>query len=249
MNRFICGICVFALTAAAQMTAPRVGVAADGAGRLRPIAGVAGNLIPGAPLATGVISAAASDTAVLAKTRSGILAIQNNRAIRTRAPEGSALFAFSSSGAPAFAWLTETRALLQWTGDGFMARPIETAAIPGEIVAVGAGDATHVNFAVRGNATLEVLRVGLSDGAISAVTSLPFEATALLIQADGSMVYSLPNELVLRGAGGHERQIAFRGAVSSIVPMSSRWVLIVTNARRYALRLADAAVAQVPEVK
>ena len=250
MNRFICIICVCALAAVAQVSAPRIGVAADGAGRLRPIAGVAGNLIPGAPVATGVVSSAASDVAIVAKTRSEILVIQDNKAARTPAPEGSALFAFSDDGEPAFAWLTQTHTLLEWTGTGFTARAIELAAISGDVVAIGASDATHVIFAVNRSGMIEVLRAGLSDGATSAVTSLPSGASAPLLEADGSVVYAMPNDLVLRDGAGDERHIAFHGAVASITPMSSRWLQVVTdNGHRYAARLSDGAVFRVPEVK
>ena len=243
-------ICVCALSAAAQVTAPRIGMATDSAGRLRPIAGIAGNFIPGDPIASGVISAAASDVAALAKTRSEIIVLEQGAAVRDRALEGPALFAFAANGAPAFAWLPAGRELLKWTGNNFARVPLETAAIAGEIVGIGVSDRAHVNLAVSQDDALQILRVGLSDGLIDVVTSLPHGAHAPLLMPDGSILYALPDALVLRDSAGHERQIPFSGAVSAIALMSSRWALVSAgNGRRYAVRLADGAAFQIPGVR
>lgn len=242
-------ICAGIVCAAAQIAAPRIGMATDGAGRLRPIAGVAGNAIPGAPVLTGVISAAASDIAALGKTSSEIVAIEGAKTIRTPAPDGPALFAFAADGSPQWAWLCPRRELLKWTSSGFSTLALETAAIEGEVVAIGAADSTHLRLAVSRNNQLEILRVGLSDGAIAGVTSLPPGARAPLLPSDGSVLYAVPDALVLRDAGGHERRIPFGRTVSAMTGMSSRWVLVLTtDGRHFAVRAGDGFVFQLPEV-
>jgi len=250
MKQLTITICVCALSAAAQVTAPRIGMATDSAGRLRPIAGVAGNFIPGEPIASGVLSAAASDVAALVKTRSEIIVIGQGATVRTRAPEGPALFAFSADGAPAFAWLPTGAALLKWTGNNFARVPLETAGISGQIVAIGVSDSAHVNLAVSQNNALQILRVRLSDGVVAVVTSLPDQAHAPLLMADGSILYAVSDALVLRDSTGHERQIPFSGAVSAIAPMSSHWALVIAaSGRRYGVRLANGAAFQIPGVR
>jgi hypothetical protein len=250
MKQLTIAICICTLSAAAQVTAPRIGMATDNAGRLRPITGVAGNLIPGAPVASGVLSAAASDVVALVKTRAEIVVIEQGVVLRARAPEGPALFAFAADGTPAFAWLPTDRALLRWTGNNFAPVPLETAAISGDIVAIGVGDTAHINLAVSQNGALQILRVSLIDGVIAVVTSLPDQAHAPLLMADGAILYAVPGALVLRDSGGHERQIPFSGAASAITPMSSRWAqVIATSGRRYAVRLADGAAFQIPGVR
>jgi hypothetical protein len=98
---------------------------------------------------------------------------------------------------------------------------------------------------------MEILRVRLGDGAIADRRPLPDAASAPLLMGDGSMVYAAAGELVSLDARGRERRTPFAHTASSIVPMSAEWALIDAKAegRRFAVRLADGAAFQIPEVR
>lgn len=238
MKHIFVAAVVLAAAAAAQVSTPRIGIAADRAGVIRPVSGVAGNLIAGDAIARGVISAAASDTTVMMKTASELVV----NGVRRRVAGGPALFAFERDGSPALVWLSDAHALLAPCRRGFCSIPLPV--LSGEVVAVGAGP----RIAVVRNGVLEVLDI--SDGAIARVTRLP-GASAPLLLADGSMVYGAPGALVFRDRSGHEKRTAFAHAASSMTQMSSSWAMVeaTQEGRRFAVRLSDGAAFQIPEVQ
>ncbi len=251
MRCFIITAVVCAFSCAAQISAPRIGMVLDGQGRFRPVTGVAGNLVPGSPLAGNVVSGASAGVASLIKTKSDLQIVTTAGTVHVKAPEGPALFAFSATGAPAFVWLISSQTLLRWNGGDLTQVTPETAAIAGEVIAIGCTDSQHVNVAVPRNGQVEVLRVELSNGAIAGTTVLPNAIGAPLLRGDGSILYATKSALVLRDALGRERSTAFPHTVLNIVPMSANWALVTSTEgrRHFAVRIADGANFQIPEVQ
>lgn len=240
-------------SALAQMSAPGIGIASDWAGAVRPVVGVAGNLLIGEALVTGANSAAASGRVVLIKTATDVRALDaaGHEITRAAAPSGSALFAFANDGSPAWVWMPRTQSLLGWCAGSFCSCPLPMDAIDGEVVAIGAADRSHINLAVNRNDALEVLHVRIRDGAVAATTPLPGAVGAPLLLPDGRVIYSVSGALVERDARGKERRSAFPHSAASIAPMSAGWVLVsATGERRhFAVRVADGAAFQIPEVQ
>jgi hypothetical protein len=225
----------------------------DRNGAVRPLVGIAGNLLAGEPLATAAVSAAASGAAILVKTSTDVRALDpaGNEKARAQTAGGPALFAFAMDGSPEFVWVAQTQTLLRQCPTGFCDCRLRTEAIAGNVLAIGTADRNHIDLAISRNAAIEVLRVRLADGAIENTTPLPGASGAPLLMADGAMLYAVPGELVLRDSRGRERRTPFAHSASSIVPMSAGWALIAAagEGRHFAVRLADGATFQIPEVQ
>ncbi|HZU25116.1 MAG TPA: hypothetical protein VFA04_06315 [Bryobacteraceae bacterium] len=253
MKSFFAAVLLAAASCAAQVSAPHVGIAGDSAGAVRPVLGIAGNFLEGEPLAVGAISSASSGEAVLIKTASQVRALDTagHELAHAEVGGGPALFAFATGGAPEFAWLPQGQTLLRRCPTGFCACRLSLRAVSGEVLSIGTADRNHIDLAVSRNNALEILRVRLGDGAIANTLRLPGAIGAPLLMPDGRILYAVPGELVLRDARGEERHSAFPHAASSIASMSAEWALVSANGegRRFAVRLADGAVSQIPEVR
>jgi len=253
MKTVIVAAIAYAALGAAQVSVPRIGIAADGDGVLRTVAGVAGNLISGEPITAGVVSAAASDSAVVVTTASDIRVLDTagREQSRTSVPAGPALFAFSAAGAPEFVWLSSTGKLMRWSGSAFVPVSMPSRAISGAVLAVGSADSRHIRIAARWGGGVEILQLRIRDGAVAGVTPLPDGSGAVLLMADGAVLYAADGCLIERDNRGHERRIAFQHVVSSMAPISACWVMVNTAEanRRFAVRLADGAAFQIPEVR
>src|SRR5579884_3751083 len=211
MYRFIAIAVFLAAAVSAQITAPRIGMALDGKARVTPVFGVAGNLIRAGVIAFDVVSAASSDSAAFLKTNAELRVYDaaGKEIARARAPQGAALFAFSSAGAASYAWLCQTGELLRFTGTDLRPVRFPAHALQGEVIAIGAAAPAQLNFAVLRESAVEILSLRLSDGAVAATVPLPGAIGAPLLMDDGSVLYALSNALVRRDPSGVEHRTPF----------------------------------------
>jgi hypothetical protein len=234
------------------LTPPRIGFVRDGAGNVRPLFGISGNFWLGEKVAAAALSVASSGSFSILKTSRAILVYDatGNLVGRSTAAAGSALFAFTSAGSPAFAWLQDSGELLRWNGQRFEPTPVNAADLNGTVISLAAPDSSTAAFLVQRRTEIWRVDASVLDDAVVFAASLPGVAAPALLFDDGSVLYAGESALVLRNARGVERTIPFSGTAAQFTPLGSDWVLIVNGQppAHLALRLSTGAVFELPEV-
>ena len=237
-----------ALLAQRTIAPPAVGMVRDSSGAMHAVVGVAGNfvLLDASGIANAV-SASFSGSAGLVKTDSEVLVLDATGQIANRydATAGPALFAFDSNGAPALAYYSGTlfrfdnNALtpVNWTGDALsiaLASPQSALAI------------------VRDAHRLRSMRITLPTGDIESETALSDVNGPVLLLANGGLLFTRDNDLVVRDASGAERLIPAGFKVDSFEIIGKEWIAVreAGGGRSFALRITDQSLdlSQLPEV-
>ncbi len=191
------------------LTPPQIGFMRDPAGGLRPVFGIAGNFLPGDAVVEGVVSAASSGTFGLAKTDSALIVVdrQGRRLASVDVLEGSALFAFSRTGAPALMYLPTMKRLSAWSEGTFRNMPLDDSMIGGAMISIAAPDAEHVAMIVQRHDVLWELSIRLETGEIESQMLLPGVTAPALLLANGDLIYSDSNGIVIRQPDTSERHV------------------------------------------
>ena len=238
-------VAFFATLAAALagLAPPQIGFAQDSVNSLRPVYGVAGNFVLGDAAADGVVAAAFSGLYGLLKTDSSVLATDRLGQVLASfdAEAGPALFAFSSNGAPAFVYLSESGTLLQWRNGAFARVFLDSAALAGPVAAIAAPDLDHAEFFVQRESDLWDVRISLDNGQVDSQSVLAGITAPLLALPSRDFVYSDSSGLILRRADASEIHIAAHLPERfSLQQMGEEWLQIrdLDDGHSLAVRIA-----------
>jgi hypothetical protein len=229
---------------------PQLGFAGNADGTLRPVYGVAGNFMLG-PSVTGeavagkVISLAFSGSLGLLKTDSTLSAFngQGQALATTDAAAGPALFAFSSDGVTALAYVASSDTLVEWTSGKFETIPFqpETSATD-VVVAIALPSPLEATLIVQRNDGIWEVQFPFTRAKVGSQKTLVGVTAPVLALASGELVFSDSNGIVLRNPNGSEVHIARQLPTKfSLQQMDSEWVLLsdLATARRFAIRVVS----------
>lgn len=222
---------------------PQIGFMLDSAGALRPVSGVAGNFVLGDPIAKTVLSAAFSGSAGWMKTDSSLAVFDatGHAIATTHAPKGPALFAFSSTGQPALAYLIGSSELVAWSGEKFIAVPLDSTALAADaVVSIGLPDSDHVAMIIERQNALWYVHVVLATGQIDSQTALPNITAPALIVAGFGIVSADANGIVLSTKDGSQNHIpAQLPRTFAFEQMGNGWLELrdLANPLAFAVRL------------
>jgi hypothetical protein len=246
MKAILTTLSFIACVAYAQtLTPPQVGFMQDAANSFRPVYGIAGNFLPGDPVALGVVSAAYSGSYGLIKTSSAVLVTDRAGSIAASnsEPDGPALFAFTRSGDPALAYIPATNALLAWDGAAFNPVPFDpTALAASAALSIAAPHSGHAALIVQREDGLWDVRVQLATGEIEAQTAIPGISGPVLMLANGDLVYTDADRIVVRKRDGSERHISAQLPVSfALQQMGDGWIQLrdLGSSRQFAIRVTQ----------
>jgi hypothetical protein len=241
-----------AALSAQSIQPPQVGFASGAGGSLRRLYGVAGNFILGSALRENVLSQAFSGSLGLLKTATALQAFDaQGRILATLdAAPGPALIAFTPGGLSALVYLPGSDALIQWQDNRFETLPVRPA--PDNVVALAFPDVFEASLFVQRGDTIWELRLSLRRPGPLSQRALPGVTAPLLALANGSLLFSDPNGLVLRRPDNSELHLATSlPAGFSLQQMSGDWIQLSdrNSARRWAVRISPGreAVYQLPE--
>ena len=235
MTRFLWILAVgTALMAQSGLNVPQAGWMLDGKGALRPVMGFGGNFWLGAQTAQG---AAAAFGAQGGFVQEGDAVTVLNAAGKPglRLPGSpAAVFGFTRWGVPALVYVP---------GRGELLRVTRNAAekVPGNLdglLAVAEADGNDALALVNQKDGLWLLRVTLRDGAVVSREALPGVSAPALIEGDGSLIFARAGAMVMRAAGGVEREVAISFRPGALTPMGDGWIAIFEKDgnRRFGLR-------------
>lgn len=222
---------------------PQIGFMLDSAGALRPVSGVAGNFLVGDPIAKDVLSAAYSGSAGWMKTASsvGVFDLQGQAIASTHAPKGPALFAFSSAGQPALAYLISSSTLLQWTGGKFVAVPLDSTALAADaVISIGLPESDHAGLLIERQNALWDVRVVLATGQVDSQTALAGITAPALIVAGFGIVFTDANGIVISKSDGSQIHIPAQLPISfALEQMGNGWLEVrdLAHPLAFAVRL------------
>lgn len=227
---------------------PQLGFVTDGARALRPVYGVAGSFVLGAAAAGDVADAAFSGSFGLLKSDSSLAAFDAQGKLlgsvevpaAGEAPAGGALFAFSPDASMGLAYVTSSKALIEWRGGQFA--PIALDAEPGDTVsAIAFPSVAEAVLIVEREQGLWELHVPLKDAGTLAQNALPGIHAPVLPLATGGLLYTEDGAIVIRRADGSEARVsASLPAEFSLAQMSRDWVELadLQSPARFAIRTA-----------
>ena len=201
-----------AMMACAQpgLAPPQIGFIQDSSNALRPVIGIAGNFLLGDPMQTGLTSAAFSGSSGMVKTDSALLAIDRQGQViaSTGAPAGSALFAFSRSGAPAFVYLIDANAWMVWDGQQFQPAAFDLSAFDSLVViSIASPNDGEAQIVLQRDDGLWDIRLQLADGAVTSQSAITGVTAPMLALASGDLVYRDTDGVVVRKPDGSELHI------------------------------------------
>jgi hypothetical protein len=228
---------------AQTLTPPQAGFMQDAANSFRPVYGIAGNFLPGDPVAGGVVSAAYSGSYGLIKTSSAVIVTDRTGSIvaSNSEPDGPALFAFTRSGEPALAYMPVANTLLAWDGAAFNPVPFDPTILSASaVLSIAAPNSGHAAMIVQREDGLWDVRVQLATGDIDAQTAITGVAAPVLMLANGELVYSDVNGIVLRSSDRTELHInAQLPASFTLQQMGGGWIQLrdLGSSRQFAIRI------------
>lgn len=192
------------------LTVPSVGFLQDGSGAIRAVSGFGGSFVLGDPIAGGAVSTAFSGLFGLVKTDTSIIVLGRfaQSIARVDAPAGPALFAFSKSGVPAFAYLPANNSILAWDGQAFETTPIDLTMLGGsQVLSITTDPLGRLVILAQQNDGIWRHCFDPSDGGLFSVGLLTGIAGPLLVLANGAIVYTGPNGFVVRASNGLDTPI------------------------------------------
>jgi hypothetical protein len=246
MRAILATLSLMAGVAYAQtLSPPQAGFMQDAANSLRPVYGIAGNFLPGDPVAGGVVSAAYSGSYGLMKTRSAISVTGRAGSIvaSNSEPDGPALFAFAGSGEPALVYMPAANTLLAWDGAAFNPVPFDSTALAASaVLSIAAPHSGQAALIVQRDDGLWDVRVQLASGEIEAQTAIPGISGPVLMLANGELVYSDADGIVLRKRDGSEQHISAQLPASfALQQMGDGWIQLrdLGSSRQFAIRVTQ----------
>jgi hypothetical protein len=216
---------------------PRLGFVEDSARALRPAYGLAGNFILGPSIASKIVSEAFSGSIGLLKTESSLAAFdsQGKLLASVDAPPGPALFAFSSSGVTALAYLVSSNALVEWRGSAFAPLAFHEELRADAVLGIAFPTPFQASLFVQQKDTIWELSFPLGAVGTASQTALTGVHAPLLALPSGDLVYSDVKGIVVRRADASEVHItAALPASFSLQQMNQDWVQLTdlnSNAR------------------
>jgi hypothetical protein len=240
---FILAILLGVACAQPALAPPQLGFVQDGGNALRPVLGIAGNFVLGDAAQTGVNAAAFSGSFGTVKTDSALQAIDRfgNVIASADSPSGSALFAFSPSGVPSFAFLTDANAWMVWDGQAFNPVSIDLSAM-GTVVSITSQRDGEGAVIVQRDDGLWDVRVLLATGEITSQTAIPGVTTPMLALAAGQLIYRDTDGIVVRKPDGTETHIAAQLPVNfTFQQMGDGWIQLrdLDTLDQFAVRITE----------
>ena len=211
--------CAFAQSG---LDTPRLGTMLDRGGALRPVQGVAASVTLGDAVFRDAVSFACGRERCLVKTANAV--VDGDRS--AEAPPGNAVFGDS------LVYFEETKQLSRWQ-DGAL-DPIAVT-IEEEVLSLRKAGQGEVDFAVRRESGVAILRVRIGDGQSELLDVLPEASGPVTLLRDG-VLFATVEELVLRRSDGAERRFPVVGA-ERMFALGENLVQIVTPNGVLALRV------------
>lgn len=226
-----------ATMAQSGLNVPQAGWMVDAKGALRPVMGFGGNFWLGAQTAQGATAAAFEARGGFVQEGSRVTVLDSTGRPGLRIPESSsttAVFGFTRWGVPALVYIPDTHELLRVAGNG-------VEKVPGSLespLALAEIDGNDALAVVEEKDGLWMLRVALLSGAVVSRAALPGVSAPVSIEADGTLVFERDGAMVMRAAGGAEREVTVSFSAGAMTPMGDGWIAIFEkdDNRRFALR-------------
>ncbi len=167
---------------------PCLGKLVDRAGFLRELCGVSGSLLLSTAASEPVISAGFSRSGGFVKKALALQVLDGALVWEASASTGPALFAFGSKGEPRFAYLVDSKELLEWTGQ-FM-RPLEFTP-QGEVLSIATNSSGGWSAIVRReNLVAIVTSTSVADLVRSAESALLLDGSRSLLFVEGILRFA-----------------------------------------------------------
>ncbi len=226
-----------AMMAQSGLNVPQAGWMLDDKGALRPVMGFAGNFWLGGPAAPEATAAAFEARGGFVQQGKGVTVLDaaGKPGLRlTGTSSAAAVFGFTRWGVPALVYMPDRGELLRVAGSG-------TQRVPGNLeglVAVAEIDGNDALAVVNEKDGLWLLRVTLRNGAVVSREALPGVSAPVLLEGDGTLVFERDGAMVLRAAGGAERETAVSFQAGAMTPMGDGWIAVFEKdgRRRFGLR-------------
>ncbi len=195
-----------ALMAQSGLNVPQTGWMLDGKGALRPVMGFGGNFWLGGSAAPGATAAAfgAQGGFVQQGKTVTVLDASGKPGLRVQSSMAAAVFGFTRWGVPALVYDPDGGELLRVTGSVAEKVPGSFACVLA-VAEIDGNDALAVADEKDG---LWLSRVALRSGAVVSRQALPGVSAPVLIEGDGTLVFERGGKMVMRAAGGAEREVA-----------------------------------------
>ncbi len=241
----LCLAIAAAVCAQPAIAPPQIGFIQDSSNALRPVIGIAGNFLLGDPTQTGLTAAAFSGSSGIVKTDSSLLAIdrQGHVIASTDAPSGSALFAFSRSGAPSFVYLIYANAWMVWDGQQFQPAAFDLSAFDSPVViSVASPNDGEAQIVLQRDDGLWDVRLQLADGSVTSQSAIPGVTAPMLALATGNLIYRDGDGLVLRKPDGSELHIPAQLPPNiAFQQMGDGWIQIrdLDTSNQFAVRITE----------
>jgi hypothetical protein len=226
----LCGLVAGAITTHAQFEEPHLGLIRTTAGEVRTVRGIAGAFILGHAAARRAISVACSGPWTAAKfddaVEFGLAA--GDVLIRATAPDGPAVFGFSSKGKPELVWFRTTRELHEVVGGGLRRVAFDALEADEEVVSVTVLGARRVFLTRRGEELTLLTTVPSQEGSREFVRKrLAVTDGPALLSADGSMILARERTLELRRPGSRVPQrFDAPERPSELAAMGNGWIAV-----------------------
>ncbi|MGD0131637.1 MAG: hypothetical protein ABSE57_06305 [Bryobacteraceae bacterium] len=208
---------------------PQLGFVRDSAWGLRRVYGVTGSFVLGSPLAGKIVSEAFSGSIGLLKTDSSLAAFDSTgkRLASINAAGGPALFAFSSGGSTALAYIPSSNSLIEWRGSVFALVPANYDE-PDTVLAIAFPTPLEAALMVQRKDTIWELDLPLGKNQAISQHALIGVRAPMLALPTGDLVYSDSHGIVVRRSDATEVHIAAPLPASfSLQQMNQNWVLLM----------------------
>jgi hypothetical protein len=234
-------VCIAALALAGdRIEAPYRGCVLAPSGEVRQVYGVRSSFISTEAVLHGAMSITCSGLRVVAKTRDALVILDRNGDLvhSQEVGEGPAWIALNGSGEPAWAWLSEKKVALSWTGDAWTTSPV---LFDGEVLGI----------AVRGEEWIAVQRrsdrlwlTRITRAGVSGDEPLVDRADYALPFPDGSVWLGRGTQLRLLAAGGDERVFVMPSPITSLTSINDGWIAVETESGTVAIEKTNHGVRQ-----
>ena len=253
MRRSFIALFAGALTAAQSgLAPPEIGYLRDSAGNVRPLLGISGTFWLEASVLPDASGVASSGRASMIATRYGLCVLDaSGRAIgRIWPAAGPVLFAFTSTGAPALAWLSSSQELLRWNGLQFERVSVDAGALGGAALSLAMPGPGSAAFLVQRGEQLWRVDLSLLDGSVLEAENIPAAAAPAILLDDGTIVHAgATGSIVIRNPRGVERTAPFNGSPTGFTLLGQDWILVERGSPAIlsALRIGTGALFVLPE--
>lgn len=256
MHRFVLFLVLgFAPATVAQIERPRLGLALDGSGELRPVLGIAASATFGDPVASGVVAFACAKASCVAKTDTSIVSLPGSHADDSarvsEAPESRALIALDAAGA--FVYFESTGTTARWTAaaEAEGATQLESVAFDpsGELLAIRStrdSGADGFDYAVMREGLVWIEHFSIDDHSITAIGAIdidtdvgsnePARQIHAVLLLKGGYVAASNTGISIVHADGSRRDFDV-GGVTALYTMSEENVEAVTARGNWILRV------------